>query len=86
MNLTKIKRSCIHDNATPQPSKGKGEITMQLTKEQFKKVRTDLQYTQNELAKLLGVDTISVSRYENGHREISKTISILLHRIYQDEK
>lgn len=86
MNLTKIKRSCRHDTATPQPSKGKGEITMQLTKEQFKKVRTDLQYSQHELAKLLGVETMTVSRYETGNIEISKTISILLHRIYQDEK
>jgi len=59
---------------------------MQLTKEQFKKVRTELQYTQNELAKLLGVDNMTVSRYETVNIEISKTISILLHRIYQDEK
>jgi len=59
---------------------------MQLTKEQFKTIRTELQYTQDELAKELGVDSVSISRYENGHREISKTISILLHRIYQDEK
>ena len=81
-----IKRSCIHDNATPQPSKGKGEITMQLTKEQFKKVRTDLQYTQNELAKLLGVTIRAINYYESGQRPISKTVSILLHRIYQDEK
>jgi len=59
---------------------------MQLTKEQFKTIRTELQYTQQELAKLLGVDTMTVSRYETGNIEISKTISILLRRIYQDEK
>jgi len=59
---------------------------MQLTKEQFKKVRTELQYTQQELAKLLGVDAMTVSRYETGNIEISKTISILLLRIYEDEK
>jgi len=59
---------------------------MQLTKEQFKSIRTELQYTQQELAKLLGVDTMTVSRYETGNIEISKTISILLRRIYQDEK
>jgi len=59
---------------------------MQLTKEQFKTIRTELQYTQQELAKLLGVDTMTVSRYETGNIEISKTISILLKRIYQDEK
>ena len=59
---------------------------MHMTKDQFKTIRTELQYTQDELAKELGVDPISISRYENGHREISKTISILLRRIYQDEK
>ena len=59
---------------------------MQLTKEQFKTIRTELQYTQREMAKLLGVDTMTVSRYETGNIEISKTISILLRRIYQDEK
>jgi len=59
---------------------------MQLTKEQFKSIRTKLQYTQREIAELLGVDTMTVSRYETGNIEISKTISILLRRIYQDEK
>lgn len=59
---------------------------MHMTKEQFKTIRTELQYTQDELAKELGVDSVSISRYENGHREISKPISILLRRIYQDEK
>lgn len=59
---------------------------MQLTKEQFKTIRTELQYTQQELAKLLGVDAMTVSRYETGNIEISKTISILLLRIYEDEK
>ena len=59
---------------------------MQLTKEQFKSIRKQLQYTQHEIANLLGVDTMTVSRYETGNIEISKTISILLHRIYQDEK
>ena len=57
-----------------------------MTKEQFKTIRKQLQYTQHELANLLGVDTMTVSRYETGNIEISKTISILLHRIYQDEK
>ena len=59
---------------------------MQLTKEQFKSIRKQLQYTQHEIANLLGVDTMTVSRYETGNIEISKTISILLHRIYQGEK
>ena len=59
---------------------------MQLTKEQFKSIRKQLQYTQHEIANLLGVDTMTVSRYETGNIEISKTISILLRRIYQDEK
>ena len=59
---------------------------MQLTKEQFKTIRAELQYTQNELAKLLGVKIRAINYYESGQRPISKTISILLHRIYQDEK
>jgi len=59
---------------------------MKITKEQFKTIRKKLQYTQHELANLLGVDAMTVSRYETGNIEISKTISILLHRIYQDEK
>ena len=59
---------------------------MKITKEQFKTIRKKLQYTQYELANLLGVDAMTVSRYETGNIEISKTISILLHRIYQDEK
>jgi len=45
-----------------------------------------LQYTQNELAKLLGVTIRAINYYESGQRPISKTVSILLHRIYQDEK
>ena len=57
-----------------------------MTKEQFKTIRKKLQYTQHELANLLGVDAMTVSRYETGNIEISKTISILLYRIYQDEK
>ena len=59
---------------------------MQLTKDQFKTIRAELQYTQNELAKLLGVTIRMISYYESGQRPISKTVSILTNRIYQDEK
>ena len=59
---------------------------MQMTKDQFKTIRTRLQYTQNEFANLLGITIRMISYYESGQRPISKTVSILTNRIYQDEK
>ena len=61
-------------------------IDKTLTKEQYKQIRKYLQYSQEEFGKMLGINKISVSRHERGEREISKTISILINRIYQDEK
>ena len=57
-----------------------------ITKEKFKEVRTELQYTQRELSEMLGVTITSISRYENGERAISRTISLLLNRIYKSER
>jgi len=57
-----------------------------ITKEKFKEVRTKLQYTQRELSEMLGVTITSISRYENGERAISRTISLLLNRIYKSER
>ena len=69
-----------------QPSKGKEKDTMQLTKEQFKTIRTELQYTQKEFAEMLGITIRMITYYESGQRPVSKTVSILAKRIYQDEK
>jgi len=57
-----------------------------MNKEQFKDIRTQLHYTQRDLSEMLGVTITSISRYENGERKISKTVSLLLSRIYKDEK
>jgi len=59
---------------------------MQLTKEQFKTIRTELQYTQKEFAEMLGITIRMITYYESGQRPVSKTVSILTKRIYQDEK
>jgi len=59
---------------------------MQMTKEQFKTIRTELQYTQKEFATLLGITIRMISYYESGQRPISKTVSILTNRIYQNGK
>ena len=57
-----------------------------MNKEQFKDIRTQLHYTQRDFSEMLGVTITSISRYENGERKISKTVSLLLSRIYKDEK
>ena len=59
---------------------------MQLTKEQFKTIRTELQYTQKEFAEMLGLTIRMITYYESGQRPVGKTVSILTKRIYQDEK
>jgi len=59
---------------------------MQLTKEQFKSIRTELQYTQKEFAEMLGLTIRMITYYESGQRPVGKTVSILTKRIYQDEK
>lgn len=87
IHLTNKKRALQkHEIATPQPSKGKEKDTMQLTKEQFKTIRTELQYTQKEFAEMLGLTIRMITYYESGQRPVSKTVSILTKRIYQDEK
>ena len=59
---------------------------MQLTKEQFKTIRTELQYTQKEFAEMLGLTIRMITYYESGQIPINRTVSILVNRIYQDEK
>ena len=59
---------------------------MQLTKEQFKSIRTELQYTQKEFAEMLGLTIRMITYCESGQRPVGKTVSILAKRIYQDEK
>ena len=59
---------------------------MQVTKEQFKTIRTELQYTQKEFAAMLGITIRMITYYESGQRPVSRTVSILANRIYQDEK
>tara|TARA_Y100001951_G_C11270405_1_gene258357 strand:- start:339 stop:647 length:309 start_codon:yes stop_codon:yes gene_type:complete len=64
----------------------KANYNSSMTREQYKAIRTKLQYSQDEFANLLGIDKMSVSRHERGERAISNTLSILIDRIYQDEK
>ena len=59
---------------------------MQLTKEQFKTIRTELQYTQKEFAEMLGLTIRMITYYESGQIPVNRTVSILVNRIYQDEK
>ena len=59
---------------------------MKLTKEQFKSIRTELQYTQKEFAEMLGITIRMITYCESGQRPVGKTVSILAKRIYQDEK
>jgi len=59
---------------------------MQLTKEQFKTIRKELQYTQKEFAEMLGLTIRMITYYESGQIPINRTVSILVNRIYQDEK
>ena len=61
-------------------------INNKLTKEQFKQIRTELQYTQKEMSELLGITIRAISYYESGQRPVSKTVSILMKRIYVDEQ
>jgi transcriptional regulator with XRE-family HTH domain len=61
-------------------------INIKLTKEQFKQIRTELQYTQKEMSELLGITIRAISYYESGQRPVSKTVSILMKRIYVDEQ
>jgi len=44
----------------------------------FKKLRIDKGYTQVQIAPLLGVNPEQVSRLENGHCEIRKTMWIII--------
>ena len=59
---------------------------MQLTKEQFKSIRKELQYTQKEFAEMLGLTIRMITYYESGQIPVNRTVSILVNRIYQDEK
>jgi transcriptional regulator with XRE-family HTH domain len=59
---------------------------MQLTKEQFKTIRKELQYTQKEFAEMLGLTIRMITYYESGQIPVNRTVSILVNRIYQDEK
>ena len=61
-------------------------INNRLTKEQFKQIRTELQYTQREMAELLGITIRAISYYESGQKPVSKTVSILTKRIYVAEQ
>lgn len=49
-----------------------------MTPAEFCALRDQLGVTQVELARMLGVTSISVSRYETGARPISSTVAILL--------
>lgn len=46
--------------------------------EEFKEIREGLGWTQERMAKELGVTIRTITNYENGHSPISKTIDILL--------
>ena len=59
---------------------------MQLTKEQFKTIRKELQYTQKEFAEMLGLTIRMITYYESGQIPVNRTVSILVNRIYRDEK
>ena len=59
---------------------------MQLTKEQFKTIRKELQYTQKEFAEMLGLTIRMITYYESWQIPVNRTVSILVNRIYQDEK
>lgn len=46
-----------------------------MTSEEFKEIRKHLALTQVELAEMLGIDPVSISRIENGHRNISRRLA-----------
>jgi transcriptional regulator with XRE-family HTH domain len=49
-----------------------------MTPEQFRTIRKELGLTQAQLAERLGLNVLSVKRYESGDRTISKTVELLL--------
>jgi len=49
-----------------------------MTGKEFRKLRDRLGINQPELAELLGVHEISISRYETGTRQISEPVAKLL--------
>lgn len=49
-------------------------------------LRVQLNISQEELAKLLGVSIISVSRWENGHMEPTKLIKVKLDRLFKENR
>lgn len=57
-----------------------------MTPEQFRKKRERLGMTQEELAKRLGVQRLSVIRWETGQTKIRKGIELAIKQIESEEK
>lgn len=51
-----------------------------MTPKQFRKLRGN--YTLSELSEIIGVTTRTIRRYEDGTREISKPIQLLMVYVY----
>jgi DNA-binding XRE family transcriptional regulator len=54
--------------------------------EEMRRKRERLGLTQEELAKRLGVQRLSVIRWENGQTKISKSIDLAIRQIETQEK
>jgi len=57
-----------------------------MTAAEFKRIRGAMGLTQAELAELLGVDRVTVARYEAGMRRIPEMAARLLARIRKEKR
>jgi len=51
-----------------------------MTKEEFKAARKQLNLTQTEMGKELGVSNRTIQGYEYGHQKVSKSIALILNQ------
>lgn len=51
---------------------------MNMTKEEFKKIRVEHGYTQKELAEYLGFTEAHISYMENGHKQVVKRTGMVM--------
>lgn len=58
---------------------------MQVTAQQFRTMRSQLGYTQPEIANMFGVTRLSVINWEKGKHAISTAHQILMHQLWNAE-
>ena len=60
-------------------------IIMFVTKDEFKKLRESIGYTQAKLSEEMGITIRTITRWENGEIEIPKVVELALRSIVKKE-